>query len=129
MTVMDPAVTQLLDISVEALRAAGAQFGYLHGSHATDRARADSDVDVAAYFGRRDVLGSDLLLPAGADLLVLDSAPLELAGRVAATGVLLFEVDPDLRVRWEAMTRKIYFDERPRFERAHREFIASVRHG
>jgi hypothetical protein len=38
------------------------------------------------------------------DLLVLDGAPLELAGRVAVGGRLLFEDDPAERVRWEAMT-------------------------
>jgi uncharacterized protein len=66
------------------------------------------------------------LLPSRVDLLVLDNAPLELAGRVAVSGRLLFEDDPIARVRWEAMTRKIYFDELPRITRAHREFAAAV---
>jgi uncharacterized protein len=39
---------------------------------------------------------------------------------------LLFDDDPVGRVRWEATTRKIYFDELPRITRAHREFAASV---
>ena len=52
-------------------------------------------------------------MPPGVDLLVLDHAPLELAGRVAARGRLLFDDDPVSRVRWEATTRKIYFDELP----------------
>jgi hypothetical protein len=60
------------------------------------------------------------------DLLVLDDAPLELAGRVAADGRLLFEDDPAERARWEAMTRKIYFDELPRITRSRREFAAAV---
>jgi len=30
------------------------------------------------------------------------------------------------RIRWEALTRKIYFDEQPRLARAHREFAAAV---
>jgi len=54
------------------------------------------------------------------DLLVLDGAPLELAGRVATQGRLLFDDDPSARVEWEATTRKIWFDERPRTERAAR---------
>ena len=58
--------------------------------------------------------------------MVLDRAPLELRGRVAASGRLLFEADPPARIHWEAMTRKIWFDERPRFERAHREFLAAL---
>ncbi len=122
-------VGPVVESAVVSLRAAGARFGYLHGSRVTGRHRAHSDVDIAAFFGRRDLLASDVLLEPGVDLLVLDTAPLELAGRVAAGGILLFEERKPERVAWEAMTRRIYFDERPRFERAHREFLASVRHG
>jgi hypothetical protein len=45
---------------------------------------------------------------------------------VATGGRLLFEDDQVARVRWEAMTRNIYFDELPRIARAHREFAAAV---
>ena len=58
---------------------------------------------------------------------MLNSAPLELAGRVAVNGVLLFDDDPASRVHWVATTRKNYFDERPRIERSHREFAESLR--
>lgn len=68
-----------------------------------------------------------MLLPSGVDLMVLNGAPLELAGRVAVHGVVLFEDDPAARVHWVAQTRKIYFDERPRIERSHREFAGSLR--
>ncbi len=113
--------------AVAALRQAGAQFAYLHGSRAVGCQRADSDIDIAAFFGGpRPPSSFDILLPPGVDLLVLDSAPLELAGRVAVGGRLLFEEDRAARVRWEAMTRKIYFDELPRITRAHREFAAAV---
>jgi hypothetical protein len=60
------------------------------------------------------------------DLLILDDAPLELAGRVAFGGRLLSEDDQVARIRWEATTRKIYFDELPRIARSHREFAATV---
>ncbi|MCK9902968.1 nucleotidyltransferase domain-containing protein [Frankia sp. Cpl3] len=113
--------------AVTALRQAGARFAYLHGSRATGQQRAESDIDVAAYFGGpRPPSSFDILLPAGVDLLVLDHAPLELAGRVAVGGQLLFEDDRVARVHWEAMTRKIYFDELPRITRAHREFAAAL---
>jgi uncharacterized protein len=117
--------------SAAALKSAGARFAYLHGSRAAGQHRPDSDIDIAAYFGRQPPNAFDILLPPGVDLLVLDKAPLELAGRVAARGRLLFDEDPVTRVRWEATTRKIYFDELPRITRAHREFAASVtgRHG
>lgn len=112
--------------AVAELRRAGARFAYLHGSRASGRYRADSDVDIAAYFGDRPPSSFDILLPPGVDLLILDDAPLELAGRVAVGGKLLFEADKVARVRWEAKTRKIYFDELPRITRAHREFAAAA---
>jgi len=112
--------------SVAVLREAGARFAYLYGSRARGQHRPDSDIDVAAYFGGEPPQVFDILMPPGVDLLVLDRAALELAGRVAVEGRLLFEDDPVSRVRWEATTRKIYFDELPRITRAHREFAASV---
>jgi predicted nucleotidyltransferase len=112
--------------AVAVLRQAGARFAYLHGSRAAGHPRSDSDIDIAAYFGGRPPNAFDVLLPPGVDLLILDDAPLELAGRVALSGRLLFEDDQVARVRWEAMTRKIYFDELPRITRAHREFAAAV---
>ena len=112
--------------SVAVLRSAGARFAYLHGSRARGQHRPDSDIDIAAYFGGQPPQVFDILMPPGVDLLVLDRAPLELAGRVAVGGRLLFDDDPVSRVRWEATTRKIYLDELPRITRAHREFAASV---
>jgi uncharacterized protein len=112
--------------AVAVLRQAGARFAYLHGSRASGRHRPGSDIDIAAYFGGQPPRSFDVLLPHGVDLLILDDAPLELAGRVAVSGRLLFEDDQIGRVRWEAMTRKIYFDELPRITRAHREFAAAV---
>lgn len=115
--------------AVRALRARGARFGYLHGSRAAGTAGQDSDIDLAAFFGPDAPASFEVLLPAGVDLLVLDDAPLELAGRVAVHGKLVFEEDPAERVRWEATTRKIYFDELPRIQRSHREFAESLRRG
>ena len=112
--------------AISVLRQAGARFAYLHGSRATGRSRANSDIDIAAYFGGRPPNSFDVLLPPGVDLLILNDAPLELAGRVAVGGRLLFEDDQVARVRWEALTRKIYFDEQPRIARSHREFAAAT---
>lgn len=112
---------------VETLRRAGARFAYLHGSRAEGRHRPGSDVDVAAWFGRRGVEPWAVAagLPGVVDLLVLDDAPLELAGRVALHGRLLFDDDPPARVAWEATTRKIYLDELPRIAQARRDFRAA----
>jgi hypothetical protein len=61
-------------------------------------------------------------LPAYVDLVVLDQAPLWLAGRVAQHGRLLYD-DPPARVRWQADTRVVYLDDRPAVEARHREFL------
>jgi predicted nucleotidyltransferase len=123
---MDESLEAVTAGAVAVLRQAGARFAYLHGSRASGQHRADSDIDIAAYFGDQPPSSFDILLPPGVDLLILDDAPLELAGRVAVGGRLLFDDDQVARVRWEAMTRKIYFDELPRIARAHREFAAAV---
>jgi predicted nucleotidyltransferase len=123
---MDESSAAVTAAAVAVLRQAGARFAYLHGSRATGHHHADSDIDVAAHFGDQPSNSFDVLLPPGVDLLILDGAPLELAGRVAVGGRLLFDDDPVARVRWEPMTRKIYFDELPRITRAHHEFAATV---
>ncbi|MDQ3305405.1 MAG: nucleotidyltransferase domain-containing protein, partial [Actinomycetota bacterium] len=83
------------ETTVEALRQAGARFAFVHGSRASGTARASSDVDVAAWFGGLNPAPWTVTgLPSSIDLLVLDEAPLELAGRVALRGVLLFDDDP-----------------------------------
>jgi predicted nucleotidyltransferase len=123
---MDELLAAVIAEAVTVLKQAGARFAYLHGSRAVGRARPGSDIDIAAHFGGRAPNSFEVLLPAGVDLLVLDDAPLEMAGRVAVGGRLLFDDDPVARIRWEAMTRKIYFDELPRITRAHREFAAAV---
>jgi uncharacterized protein len=114
---------------VAALRVAGARFGFLHGSRAAGTHRPDSDVDVAAWWGGHAPPAFEVDVPAGVDLLVLDGAPLLLAGRVAMDGVLLFDDEPPARVRWTAMTRKIFVDELPRRQRADDDFRRSVLDG
>lgn len=108
------------------LRRKGAIFAYVFGSVAQSEAQGRLGFEVAAYFPSPSPASFEITLPTGVDLLVLNSAPLELAGRVALEGVLLFEDDPAERVHWEATTRKIYLDERFRIERGHREFLESI---
>jgi predicted nucleotidyltransferase len=121
--------TRSAQIAEHVLREAGASFAFVHGSRVAGGARPDSDLDVAAWWALPAPASFEVSLPPDVDLLVLNTAPLELAGPVAVSGELLFETDPQERVRWQAMTRKIYFDERPRMDRAHREFLEAVRHG
>ena len=60
------------------------------------------------------------------DLVVLDRAPLYLAGRIALRGRLLFDDDPPARVAWEADTRLQYLDEKPYIDRMSREYLEGI---
>ncbi|WP_300019086.1 nucleotidyltransferase domain-containing protein [Pseudonocardia sp.] len=116
-----------------ALRAAGARFAFVHGSRATGRgARPDSDLDVGAWWGADPPASWTVEVPDRVDLVVLDQAPLWLAGRIAQHGRLLFDDDPPTRVRWQADTRLRYLDDLPALrERRTRGLLgyAKGRHG
>lgn len=113
------------DAAVEALRAARASFGFVFGSVAEGADRPASDLDVAAWWPQDPPAPWDVDVPDGVDLLVLNEAPLELAGRVALHGLLLFDDDPPARVRWQAQTRLVYLDEQERQHRLDRIFLRS----
>lgn len=112
--------------TIDALRAAGARFALLHGSRASGSHRSDSDIDVAAWWAEGPPPAFEVDVPAGVDLLVLNDAPLELAGRVAQDGVLIFDDDPPARVRWQADTRLQYLDDLPAVESRYREFVSRL---
>lgn len=122
--------------SARALLVAGARFAFVHGSRAgTDGPwsppRPDSDLDVAAWWGGAHPASWEVDLPAGVDLVVLDEAPLWLAGRIALWGRVLAVADPSAdveRVRWQVDTRMRYLDELPgireRYELRRRQLAA-----
>jgi Polymerase beta, Nucleotidyltransferase len=72
---MDESLASVIVEAAAVLRQAGARFAYLHGSRATGHHRADSDVDIAAYFGGHPPNSFDVLLPPRVDLLVLGQPP------------------------------------------------------
>jgi predicted nucleotidyltransferase len=118
---------QLAVRTAQALQQAGAAFALVFGSQARGTARPDSDLDVAAFWAGEPPAPWDIDLPERVDLVILNDAPLELAGTIALDGQVLFEVDEVARVHWVALTRRIWLDERPRFERSHQEFLEAVR--
>jgi predicted nucleotidyltransferase len=93
---------------------------YLFGSHATGRARPESDVDVAVLLSGTDamerferLLGlmgevEEALGRRPADVVVLNDAPPLLAHQVLAHGWLIFERDRAARVEFEVRAGKIY---------------------
>lgn len=117
-----------------ALRRRGARFAFVHGSRVGgDRARPDSDLDVGAWWGHEPPAQWTVDVPAHVDLLVLDDAPLWLAGRIAQHGRLLFDDDPPARVRWQADARLRYLDDLPAVRTRYRDFASRMaawsRHG
>ncbi len=117
------------DETANVLRSSGAQFALIFGSRARGTARPTSDLDVAAWWPADAPQPWELDLPQGVDLVDVDRAPLEMAGRIACEGVVLFDDSPNDRVRWVATTRKIWLDERDRFLRSHRTFLEAVANG
>jgi predicted nucleotidyltransferase len=111
----------------QALRTAGARFAFIHGSRAHGAGnRPDSDLDVAAWWGINPPQPWEVEVPSDVDLVVLDRAPLWLAGRIALGGRLLFEDDRRARVAWQADTRRIWLDEKPRLLASQHEFRQAV---
>ena len=93
------------------------QVVYLFGSRARGEARKDSDVDVAVLGKITDALTllADLEEAAArpVDLVLLRSAPVELAARVVQEGVRLLVRDEVARVRHHAEVLDRYFDTEP----------------
>jgi predicted nucleotidyltransferase len=99
-------------------------FGYLFGGLAAGRVSPLSDVDIAVYV--RDASGlaayklllfdvlSDALGTAELDLVILNTAPVSLAGRILQNKQLLIDKDPFTRHAYESVTRREFFDFRIR---------------
>lgn len=94
---------------------------YLFGSLARGEAGEGSDVDIAVLCAEKppstlDGLGLDLsgeletLIGRRVDLVVLNSAPVDLSHRVLRDGVLIYDGNPSARVRFEVNARNEYFD-------------------
>lgn len=116
--------------SISALRSSGAAFALVFGSQARGASNANSDIDIAAWWPPDIGLNAwELTMPTGVDLVDVNKAPLELAGRIACEGILLFEDNPEARVYWVANTRKIWLDEKYRFELSHRTFLEAAANG
>lgn len=108
---------------------------YLFGSRASGRGREASDADVAVLadrtFGLLDLetladrLRAVLDVP-DVDVVDLDTASLELRGRVIQEGRVLFSSDEPRRVAFEVRTRSEYLDFLPTLERMTREYLRRV---
>lgn len=108
------------------------RFVYLFGSIARDKARKDSDVDLAMYVQPQGTLVDEARLHEAlstslgrddVDLVVLNQAPLWLQFRILGEGTLLFSRDEGQRIAFREHVEKRFLDFRPYHER----YLAAVR--
>jgi uncharacterized protein len=108
---------------------------YLFGSQAEGTARPASDHDVAVLFTDPEPaldatvrLAADLADALGTevDVVDLDRVELELRGRVAERGRLLYSVDEPRRVRFEVDTRLRWIEFRPVVAETTRAYLRRV---
>lgn len=97
---------------------------YLFGSAARGEARPDSDVDVGVLYAVEPpptlasphfALEGELERALGrpVQVIVLNRAPADLVHRVLRDGLLVLDLDPAARIRFEVQRRNEYFDLAP----------------
>jgi len=101
-------------------KCSGVVFAYLFGGAAEGRLRPLSDVDVAVYLestrdpveGRLDVIGAVTrhLGTEEVDVVVLNTAPISLTGRILQTRQVICDRDPFRRHRFESRALREFFD-------------------
>ena len=95
-------------------------FAYLFGSHASSRSNALSDIDIAVFVRETTVLDeyhlalfdrlTDALGTPELDLVILNTAPLSLSGRILQNRRILVDKEPFRRHAYESLTLREFFD-------------------
>lgn len=107
-----------LDQALE--KCSGVVFAYVFGGAAAGRLRPLSDVDVAVYLeetldpvaGRLETIGAVTthLGTDEVDVVVLNTAPISVAGRILQTRRVICDRDPYRRHRFESLVLREFFD-------------------
>jgi uncharacterized protein len=119
-------LSRLPDVKKALAEDENVTFAYLFGSLASGRVTPLSDVDIAVYLGDvskraehklalfdklTDALGSSEL-----DLVILNTAPTSIAGRVLQNKQILVDKEPFRRHAYESLTLREFFDFRVKEE-------------
>ena len=108
---------------------------YLFGSFASDRARPDSDIDIAVVVDEKNLrpnslkyrlalmaeLGS-VLGRSDVDLVLMNEAPPALAQNIITKGRLIFERSRSARVAFQVRTLNVFMDTEP-MRRLHLHYL------
>jgi hypothetical protein len=133
-------VEHLRQILPEVLADRPVALAYLYGSAAREGATPLSDIDIAVVVPDVDRLPdryeeearlTERLVALGvskSDVRIINDAPIMLKGKVVTEGILLYSVDEVLRIEFETLTRRLYFDYAPSARRMQDEYIHAVLH-
>ena len=114
---------------------------YLFGSFLRGGLRIDSDIDLAFLLDEKAYKSDPIIAMSPAhliaaqvgmkfdrqtDVMILNSASLELAYEVITTGKRIYEIDPDLRIEYEIKIKGMYFDFRPFLEKLRAGSLAQL---
>ena len=109
-------------------------FAYLFGSLAKGKQSPLADVDIAVYLKNLEALAdykldlflklSDVLRTSEIDLVILNTAPISLAGRILQGRRIIIDKEPFKRHIYESLTLREFFD----FQ-VHETRLLSLRYG
>ena len=133
------ALSKIRKLAGEAFHNTVVFLAYAYGSRISGRARPDSDLDMGYYLhpscGVQSLpIEEEMLLAARlsrrlgveVDLRSLDTAPLELRGRVLEDGARIYCSDDVARVSLETAVLAQYHDYKPMFEAMHSSRLLSM---
>jgi predicted nucleotidyltransferase len=104
---------------------------YMYGSCVRGDARKDSDVDLAFLLDQKAYIEDPLeaatpayllaarfglMVDREIDVMILNSASLEMVYEIVSTGTCVYEVEAERRLEYEIKIRGLYFDFRPFIE-------------
>ncbi len=95
-------------------------FAYIFGGLAEGKVKPLSDIDISVYLRDTDNLAeyklrlfdrlSDALGTSELDLIILNTAPISITGRIVQNRQVLVDKDPPIRHAYESLTLREFFD-------------------